>query len=121
MDCKALELQLSQAETECEHGICLCLRCVLFQGDKEKELGLPVSPLMDRQQTGGMTRSQVWQCDLFSLSHSYIISSMLHIICITHKTNECTTPKSTSLHDCEGAAQIRERMLSMHKAFLLTC
>lgn len=29
------------------------------QGDKEREVGLPVSPLMDRTQSGGMTRSQV--------------------------------------------------------------
>lgn len=29
------------------------------QGDKEREVGLPVSPLMDRCQSGGMTRSQV--------------------------------------------------------------
>ncbi|KAL3135613.1 3',5'-cyclic-nucleotide phosphodiesterase pde1 [Trebouxia sp. C0009 RCD-2024] len=28
------------------------------QGDKERELGLPISPLMDRDQKGGMTRSQ---------------------------------------------------------------
>ena len=30
-----------------------------IQGDKEKELGMPVSPLMDRTKAGGMTRSQV--------------------------------------------------------------
>ena len=29
------------------------------QGDKEKGLGLPVSPLMDRSLQGGMTRSQL--------------------------------------------------------------
>lgn len=29
------------------------------QGDKEHEFGLPVSPLMDRSQSGGMTRSQL--------------------------------------------------------------
>ncbi|KAA6429425.1 MAG: hypothetical protein FRX49_00819 [Trebouxia sp. A1-2] len=29
------------------------------QGDKERAVGLPVSPLMDRNQTGGMTRSQL--------------------------------------------------------------
>ena len=29
------------------------------QGDKEKALGLSVSPLMDRAQRGGITRSQV--------------------------------------------------------------
>lgn len=29
------------------------------QGDKEKALGMPVSPLMDRATQGGMTRSQV--------------------------------------------------------------
>ena len=30
-----------------------------MQGDKEKACGLPVSPLMDRSQQGGMTRSQL--------------------------------------------------------------
>ncbi len=30
-----------------------------LKGDKERAVGLPVSPLMDRNQTGGMTRSQV--------------------------------------------------------------
>ncbi|KAL3135615.1 hypothetical protein ABBQ38_006096 [Trebouxia sp. C0009 RCD-2024] len=29
------------------------------QGDKERELGLPISPLMDRNQKGGMTKSQM--------------------------------------------------------------
>ena len=29
------------------------------QGDKERALGLPISPLMDRDQPGAMTRSQV--------------------------------------------------------------
>ncbi|KAL3147885.1 putative 3',5'-cyclic phosphodiesterase pde-3, variant 2 [Trebouxia sp. C0010 RCD-2024] len=29
------------------------------QGDKERELGMPISPLMDRAHQGGMTRSQV--------------------------------------------------------------
>ena len=30
-----------------------------MQGDRERALKLPVSPLMDRTQQGGMTRSQV--------------------------------------------------------------
>ena len=30
-----------------------------MQGDKEKAVGLPVSPLMDRALQGGMTRSQL--------------------------------------------------------------
>ena len=30
-----------------------------MQGDKEGELGLTISPLMDRAHQGGMTRSQV--------------------------------------------------------------
>ena len=30
-----------------------------MQGDREKEAGLAVSPLMDRSMKGGMTRSQV--------------------------------------------------------------
>ena len=29
------------------------------QGDQEKDCGLTVSPLMDRNQEGGMTKSQV--------------------------------------------------------------
>ena len=29
------------------------------QGDREKQIGLSVSPLMDRQHKGGITRSQV--------------------------------------------------------------
>ena len=32
------------------------------QGDQERDVGLPVSPLMDRSQSGGMTRSQVTIC-----------------------------------------------------------
>ena len=31
----------------------------MVQGDKEKAIGLPVSPLMDRSLRGGMTRSQM--------------------------------------------------------------
>ena len=31
----------------------------MVQGDKERELGMPISPLMDRAHQGGMTRSQV--------------------------------------------------------------
>ena len=30
-----------------------------WQGDKERSLGMTVSPLMDRNQQGGMTRSQL--------------------------------------------------------------
>jgi hypothetical protein len=30
-----------------------------MQGDRERALGLPISPLMDRDQAGGMTQSQV--------------------------------------------------------------
>ncbi len=38
----------------------LCLDDALHeQGDREKEIGLPVSPLMDRSNKGGITRSQV--------------------------------------------------------------
>ena len=33
--------------------------CVCVQGDREKEIGLTVSPLMDRRHKGGITRSQV--------------------------------------------------------------
>ena len=33
--------------------------CDDLQGDKERAVGLAVSPLMDRSQQGGMTRSQV--------------------------------------------------------------
>lgn len=34
-----------------------------FQGDQEKAKGLLVSPLMDREQAGGMVRSQVMSSD----------------------------------------------------------
>jgi hypothetical protein len=38
----------------------MCLDTALHeQGDREKEIGLPVSPLMDRSNKGGITRSQV--------------------------------------------------------------
>ena len=37
------------------------------QGDKEREAGLLVSPLMDRSQSGGMTRSQVTICCRYCL------------------------------------------------------
>lgn len=33
--------------------------CVDLQGDREKAIGLTVSPLMDRRHKGGITRSQV--------------------------------------------------------------
>ena len=38
--------------------VCVCV-CVCVQGDREKEIGLTVSPLMDRRHKGGITRSQV--------------------------------------------------------------
>ena len=37
-----------------QHGVCMGM-----QGDREKEIGLTVSPLMDRRHKGGITRSQV--------------------------------------------------------------
>ena len=42
-----------------EKDIC----CV--QGDKERALGMSISPLMDRNQRGGITRSQVSLCDMY--------------------------------------------------------
>lgn len=39
--------------------------CVGVQGDREKEVGLTVSPLMDRRHKGGITRSQVRLCSEF--------------------------------------------------------
>ena len=39
--------------------------CVGVQGDREKEIGLTVSPLMDRRHKGGITRSQVRLCSEF--------------------------------------------------------
>lgn len=38
-----------------------------MQGDKEKASGLTVSPLMDREHAGGMTRSQVRGCALLGM------------------------------------------------------
>ena len=40
-------------------NVCLTYVVGFVQGDKEKALGLSVSPLMDRAQKGGITRSQV--------------------------------------------------------------
>ena len=42
----------------CAEVLCTEIKCVM-QGDREKEAGLTVSPLMDRSMKGGMTRSQV--------------------------------------------------------------
>jgi len=46
------------------------------QGDREKQLGMSVSPLMDRQNKGGITRSQVRQA-----SHRSFLSAPLHHNC----------------------------------------
>ncbi len=43
--------RIPQAQTPCRSLLCL-------QGDREKELGVPVSPLCNREQ-GGVTQSQV--------------------------------------------------------------
>ena len=40
-------------------NVCLTYFIGFGQGDKEKALGLSVSPLMDRAHKGGITRSQV--------------------------------------------------------------
>ena len=40
-------------------NVCLTYFIAFGQGDKEKALGLSVSPLMDRAHKGGITRSQV--------------------------------------------------------------
>ena len=37
-----------------------------MQGDREKQLGMGVSPLMDRKNKGGITRSQVRLPDMNS-------------------------------------------------------
>ena len=50
---------VSESE-QCALCPCPCIKSMaLWQGDKEKELGLAVSPLMDRTHKGGITRSQV--------------------------------------------------------------
>ena len=52
--------------------VCVCEDLVAWvQGDKERAYGLPVSPLMDRTQTGGMTRSQV--CGFTATVHSWAL------------------------------------------------
>ena len=47
---KSLHGQISDISGLIRHSV---------QGDKERALGLPVSPLMDRDQAGALTRSQV--------------------------------------------------------------
>ena len=39
--------------------VLMCAIMMRAQGDKERALGLAVSPLMDRNEKGGMTRSQL--------------------------------------------------------------
>ena len=50
------------------------------QGDLERACGLPLSPLMDRQTQGGMTRSQVRGSSSlpFSLCQLAAVSPSLH-------------------------------------------
>lgn len=54
---EAPNLQLVDSQQSQRHKLCKVF--VVVQGDRERGCGLPVSPLMDRTQQGGMTRSQV--------------------------------------------------------------
>ena len=54
---EAPNLQLVDSQLSQTHKLCKVF--VVVQGDRERGCGLPVSPLMDRTQQGGMTRSQV--------------------------------------------------------------
>jgi len=58
------------------------------QGDQEKALGLPVSPLMDRNLRGGMTKSQVTPPHPTSACQHAVLCSHT---CYTHKILMCST------------------------------
>lgn len=50
---------VAHLSTCASYGILNCILWSCEQGDREQEAGLPVSPLMDRRNKGGITRSQV--------------------------------------------------------------
>lgn len=51
------------------------------QGDQERDVGLPVSPLMDRSTKGGMTRSQVGRlsCDC---AHDHALHALSSVVAV---------------------------------------
>ena len=64
--------------------------CVGVQGDREKEIGLTVSPLMDRRHKGGITRSQVRLCVVLKrrrcCMHSHPLPAMQQRLLLLHSS-----------------------------------
>ena len=59
---------------------------LMVQGDKERELGMPISPLMNREHKGAMTRSQVKACPYFIDARKYLhFQPKNKRICLYHK------------------------------------
>ncbi len=56
------------------------------QGDKEKALGLSVSPLMDRAHKGGITRSQVPLPSCVTISKTSSLAYRAHLLTISTQT-----------------------------------
>ena len=60
LQCQQITLLKSNRKSYSPQSAAEVMLYELLQGDKERQLGLPVSPLMDRALKGGMTRSQVF-------------------------------------------------------------
>lgn len=65
------------AHRECAYRVL----CEFYeQGDKERELSLPISPLCDRRNAGNIAGSQAFFIDFFSSSLIKLIGSIPHIV-----------------------------------------
>lgn len=59
---------------------------MFLQGDRERSLGYPISPLMDRTK-GGVTKSQ---CGFFNLIALPMFSVSATVLCLVNRGEVCS-------------------------------